>query len=335
MEVILHCYQYGRNKSPELEQLCKEIFYYERRSGFHYYLNALPYIVVTRSSSELLRNLTSDPYPVLFEGIHTSYFIRNTGLQNKLLILRTHNIEHKYYLGLAIAESSLVNKLFFLTESGKLKRYEYNLPGHINIAAISASDADYFGSRGYKIFHLPPFHPNAEINSLPGKGEYILVHGDLSVAANISSVEYLINNVVGNIPFRVIIAGKNPARRLLKIVKQNDHITLHANPNDSEMFQLVQQAQINLIHSFQFTGIKLKLLAALFNGRHCLTNPESVQNSGLENLCHIEQNPRRMRDRINELMEVPFTEEEIQTRDMALKRDYSNKANAQKIIDMI
>jgi hypothetical protein len=335
VEIILHCYQYGRNSSTELEQLCKQIYYYQRGSGIRYYLNPLPYIVVTRSSNILLNNLVNDPYPVLFEGIHTSCFINHPGLKNKVLILRTHNIEHEYYRGLARAEPSLVHKLFFYTESGRLKRYERNLPKNILIAAISSADTNYFSRLNHHTIHLPPFHPFGQITSLPGKGKYILVHGDLSVPSNIYSVQYLVKEIFGKIPFQLIVAGKNPARRLLRLTKQYSNIKLLANPDESVMVELVRQAQINLIHSFQPTGIKLKLITALFNGRHCIVNPEAVRNSGLDNLCHIGQNIEKIKDLLYQLMEVPFTEENIIKRETVLKKDYSNKVNAQTIYDLI
>lgn len=335
VEIILHCFQYGRSKSPELEQLCTQIHYYQRNSGIKYYVRPLPYIVVTRSSRNLLSTLVSDPYPVLFEGIHSSYFISHPDLKGKNLVLRTHNIEHEYYQGLARAEPSLLNKVFFYTESGKLKRYERNIPENIVIAAISASDADHFASHNHKTIHLPPFHPYEEISCLPGRGKHILVHGDLSVPANIYSVEYLVKEILGRIPFQVIIAGKNPARRLLGFDKQYRNITLLANPDGHTMVELVRQAQINLIYSFQSTGIKLKLLTALFNGRHCVANTVTVQNSGLENLCHTGQNPDEIRELVYQLMDAPFTEEEIRKRDKILKKIYSNKKNVKKIYDFI
>lgn len=335
MEIILHCFQYGRSSSPELEALCKEIHYYQRHSGIKYYLSSLPYIVVTRSSNELIRNLINDPYPVLFEGIHTSYFINHPDLKNKVLILRTHNIEHEYYQGLTRAEPSLFSKIFFFTEALKLKQYEQNLPEDIIIAAISTADANYFSLQDHTTLHLPPFHPYEKITCLPDRGKYILVHGDLSVPANIYSVRCLVKEILGKVPFQVIIAGKDPASRLLEVVKKYNNINLMANPDESTMLELIRQAHINLIHSFQPTGIKLKLLAALFNGRHCIANPEAVQNSGLESLCHIGQTTEKMKDLVYQLMDVPFTEEEIGKRETALMKNYSNMENAQKIYDII
>lgn len=335
VEIILHCFQYGRQKSPELEPHCRKVYYYQRYSGIKYFLNYLPYIVVTRSTPDLLRNLMNDQYPVLFEGIHSSFFLSNSELKNKVRILRTHNIENEYYHGLSEAETSLFKKLFFLAESKKLKKYELDLPEDIVIAAISAADTEYFNVRYPNTFHLSPFHPYDRLSCLPGKGKYILIHGDLSVPANIYSTIYLVKEILHNIPFQVIIAGRDPASRIRNLTVQYSNISLQANPDSLSMLELVRQAQINLVHSFQKTGIKLKLVTALFNGRHCLTNAEAVRNSGLETLCHVGENGKKIKDLVYQLMDISFTEEEIKARETVLMREYSNVENAQKIYDII
>lgn len=335
VEIILHCFQYGRQRSQELEQLCKKVYYYQRYSGIRYFFNPLPYIVVTRSSPDLIRNLSNDSYPIFFEGIHTCFFINNSDLKNRKRILRTHNIEHEYYRGLYKAESSPFRKIFFLVESGKLGKYEQKLSDDIYIAAITPADTEYFSQKFPGSFHLPPFHPYDKLSCLTGIGKYILFHGDLSVPANIQSTIYLFEKILYDMPFQVIIAGKDPVKKIRILAARYSHVSLRANPDEHEMHELIRQAQINLVHSFQPTGIKLKLLTALFNGRHCITNSEAVRNSGLESLCHTGQDPGKIKELVHQLMEIPFTEEEIQKREAVLKKNYSNINNAKKIYDVI
>ena len=335
VEIILHCFQYGRQKSQELELLCREVHYYQRYSGIKYIIDPRPYIVITRSSPTLIDNLTHDQYPVLFEGIHTSYFINNPVLKNRVRILRTHNIEHDYYRGLYKVESSPFKKTFFFIEYKKLKRYEQNLPEDIIIAAISPGDTDYFSHRYQNTLNIPPFHPFDKLSCLTGRGKYILIHGDLSVPVNIHSTIYLVEKVLYQLPFQVIISGKDPAHKILNIGVRYSNISIRVNPDDQEMHELVRNAQINLIHSYQPHGIKLKLLTALFSGRHCLANPEAVRNSSLESLCHIGENTEQMKDLVYKLMEVPFTREDIQKRETILKVNYSNRENARKIYGII
>jgi len=335
VEIILHCFQYGREKSQELEQLCKKVHYYPRFSGIRYFFDQLPYIVVTRSSPDLIRNLLNDSYPIFFEGIHTGFFINNRGLKNRKKILRMHNIEHAYYRGLYEAESSPFRKIFFLVESGKLGKYEQQLSDDIYIAAISPADTEYFSQRFHGSFHLPPFHPYDKLSCITGNGKYILIHGDLSVPANIYSTIYLFEKILYDMPFQVIIAGKDPVKKIRSLAARHSHVSLRANPGKHEMHELIRHAQINMVHSFLPAGIKLKLLTALFNGRHCIANSKAVMNSGLESLCHLQEDPGKIKELVYQLMEVPFTEEDIQKRGAVLKNNYSNINNAKKIYDVI
>ena len=101
-EIILHCFDYGRGQQSELEKYCKQIFYYPRHKSIFKFLNSLPYIVSTRNDSELLKNLKQNNYPILFEGLHSCFFLNHNDLQDRFKVVRTHNIEHDYYLSLFV-----------------------------------------------------------------------------------------------------------------------------------------------------------------------------------------------------------------------------------------
>ncbi len=58
IRIHLHCFQYGRLPSDELESLCETVNYYPRKSGFLHLFSSLPYIISTRQAKELLENLT-------------------------------------------------------------------------------------------------------------------------------------------------------------------------------------------------------------------------------------------------------------------------------------
>jgi hypothetical protein len=112
------------------------------------------------------------------------------------------------------------------------------------------------------------------------------------------------------------------------------NITVIANPDDKELDQLIQDAQVNLLYTAQSTGIKLKLLHSLFGGRHCLVNREMVEGTGLSHLCHLANQPHEMVSSLEELMHQPFTDKQINERKTALL-DYSNWAGAEKIIRLL
>ena len=183
-EIILHCFQYGRPPRTELEKYCKQIFYYNRKKGIQYLFSTWPYIVVTRNNKSLLNNLKRNNFPILFEGLHTCYFINHPELQKRQKVIRMHNVEHHYYTELAKATTSVSKKLFFLTESKKLKSFENNISHATCVATISTNGYNYFLGKHPNIKYIPAFHPMEEVVSKPGKGNHFLYHGNLAVEEN-------------------------------------------------------------------------------------------------------------------------------------------------------
>ena len=107
-----------------------------------------------------------------------------------------------------------------------------------------------------------------------------------------------------------------------------------ANPSDQELDKLILNAQVNLLQTFQSTGIKLKLLHALYSGRHCLVNHQMVEGTGLDSLCSVVKSAKELLVKLEVLMAMPFSETEIRKRKMALK-EFSNGASAEKIVRLL
>lgn len=335
IDIILHCFQYGREKSPELEKICYQVHYYPRKKRFYHVLSQLPFIVVTRRSKALLKNLQEEIAPILFEGLHTCYYLNHPLLGAFQKIVRTHNIEHDYYRYLGLAEKNTVRSFYFRQEAVKLKYFEKKLKHASNILSISPDDKCYF-KRRYKIgTFIPAFHPFEEVKTKPGLGDYILFHGNLSVNENLKAVSYLLDRIFVEIALPVIIAGKNPPDWLIKKVSDIPHVSLIGNPDMEVMDELISEAQIIFIPTFQATGLKLKLLASLFLGRHCITNTPMVNNTGLAHLCYVADNVADLVNLIQQKFEEKITDVEISQRKEVLENQFSNKKNAQKIYEII
>lgn len=334
VRVILHCFQYGRQHSKELEDLCFQVYYYERKHGLKYLFQSDPYIVVTRRSNIMPKNLLRDSFPVLFEGLHTTGILPLCKEARKQTLVRAHNIEHVYYKGLAHSSRNLSQKLFFHWEASKLLRYEKIMGQADHILSIARHESAYFSARFGNSVHIPAFHKYQDVCSLPGSGTYILYHGNLGVVENSEMFLSLASERLSKIPYQVVVAGKNPSQRFRNKISRFSNIRLHANPSDLELEDLIAQAHINLLITHQNTGIKLKLLHALFTGRHCLVNAEMVEGSGLDQLCSVALSERELQLQIHELMLQTFDESQIRKRKKALQ-DYSNRAGAEKIIRLL
>ena len=104
-----------------------------------------------------------------------------------------------------------------------------------------------------------------------------------------------------------------------------------ADPTSEEMKDMIAKAQIHVLPSLSTTGMKLKLLNALFNGRHCLVNTHMVNGTGLESVCHVADEAKALQNKIRELFYQPFTEAEKQKRTIVLESQYSNLKNGEKL----
>ena len=333
--VYLHCFEYNRPQVAELEKYCKKVFYYPRKKGFRYQFFAKPYIVVTRQNKELIENLSECNSPILFEGLHTCFYLGHPSLSNHIRLVRTHNIEHEYYRNLSQVEKNPLKKIFFRIEACKLAIYESILNKASGLLCISPNDNFYFDQQYHHSYFIPAFHPFNEIKSKTGRGNYILFHGNLSVSENIQAVDFLLDRVLNQINLQVIIAGKNPSERIIQKIKHYSHIQLIANPEMDEMERLIQNAQICLLPTFQDTGLKLKLLASLFSGRFVITNTPMVHKTGLEHLCAVADQPNQIIRLITDYYDRDFTTAEIEKRKLILEDAFSNRNNALKIKRLI
>ena len=96
------------------------------------------------------------------------------------------------------------------------------------------------------------------------------------------------------------------------------------------MHQLIRNAQVNILVTFQDSGIKLKLIESLFAGRFCVVNTKMVINTGLEELCEIGNTPAELIIRIKQVLNTDFDEQKIWKRIQGLK-EYDNALNAVKL----
>jgi len=337
IRIILHCYEYpGRDRSEKLDQYCEKVFYYPRLVGLKSALSFKPYIVSSRRSNNLIKNLLNDNHPILFEGLHSCYYIDDKRLKGRFLIYRESNIEHKYYFSLFKVDKGFSKKLYFFQESFKLWMYQKVLKHASLMLAVSQKDTDYLKQHfpDNEVVYLPSFHTNGKIDSLVGRGDYALYNGNIEVPENAFAVSYLINEVFNNtkIPFKV--AGMNPPEYIQKLASEKPNVEIIANPNDEKMFDLIRNAHVNILVTFQATGLKLKLLNTLYKGRFCLVNDKMLNGTGLDELCETGNSASEQQEKLRELFIQDFNTENIQLRKEILNKRYSNESNAEKLIEL-
>ena len=336
VKIYLHCFVNKRSTQDELNKYCETVTYYKRKKlrGVSF---SLPFIVNSRKDKDLLINLQKDDHPILFEGIHTTYYLYKNHFDGRKVFLRLHNVEYKYYEKLAQNETNFIKKWYFQHESLLLKKFEKAIAKKITIWTVSTEDVNIYKEQfdAKDIKFIPVFLPYDLVQIAVGKGSYCLYHGNLSINENEIAACWLMEKIFYTLQIPLIIAGRNPSKNLKNFTKKYTFVSVVDNPTEVNMQLLIQNAQINILPSFNKTGVKLKLLNALYNGRHCIVNKAGVEGSGLNDLCILAETAEDFTEKINHLFTSEFSVKEMQHRSTALKKLYNNEQNAHTINELL
>jgi hypothetical protein len=324
-KLTMHVFEYGRGKQEHLEKYGK-VIYYGRSFSKLQLLSKTPFIVLSRKSDSLLKNLLLDTDPILFEGLHTTYFLSHPKLKERIKFVRTHNIEHEYYRQLASGTSSLFKKLFFLLESKKLNHFEENIKYANLILAIKPHDAEHFKKLNPNVTTLPASIPKELVNYQLTK-KYALFHGNLSVIENENAVIWIYNTIKNSISddFEFVVAGKNPSEELVDFCKEN-RLKLFTNPSIHKMNELIYDARIHVFHSKAESGVKLKLLQSINSCGHIITVKDLIFDSEIDQLCHVVNNEHDFNSIFLALMNQMLNQNEFDKRIEFLKSYFQIEA---------
>ncbi|MEO6582811.1 MAG: glycosyltransferase [Ferruginibacter sp.] len=336
IKIHLHSFVKKQISIPQaLKELCVAIHVYKRKPVFKSLTLQSPHIVQSRKSERLAENLLNDDFPILLGGIHCTALLSDKRFAGRKTFVRLYNVENIYYRHLALFEKNIFKKIYYKLESRLLLRYERSVALKTIFIPLSKSDdklyKQFFGA---KAFFIPPFIAYENLNNHTGNGSYCLYHGNLSVSENEKAVQWLLS-ILDDLKIPLVIAGRNPSSSLKKIVAANENCSLVPNPTDEIMQDMIAKAQINLLPSFNNTGVKLKVINALFNGRHCLVNAAGVSGSGLESLCNIAEDKEDYKRKIEELYTIPVQQKELDERKKVLSTLYDNEKNAANLIALI
>lgn len=336
VKVHLHCFEYGREHQKALKNLCTEVHYYKRKEGHKGFSLEYPYIVASRNDDELWKRLNADKHPVLLEGVHCTYGLISGKLKKQNVAIRLHNVEYEYYKQLGSWEKSLFKKAYMRNESRLLKRYEEHLKNY-TLLALSEQDAAHYKKtfRAKNVHHVPPFIPSQMVTSKEGTGAFALYHGNLSVAENEKAATWLLEKIVPELDVPFVIAGKNPSERLTELAHVHEHTCIVANPTETELQDLIQKAQLHILPSFTNSGIKFKLMNAVFSGRHVIANDEMLKGTHLEKACQLANNPTEFKYQTFRLFHKKFTENDVELRQGLLIQHYNNLEHAKKIMHVL
>ena len=332
--IYLHVFEYGKGEQVELKKYCKEVFYYPRNSFVKSFFSKTPFIVKSRGSNLLIANLNKNDYPILFEGLHTTLPVIKDSLKNRNIYLRAHNIEHRFYKGLEKSESNAFKRTFFRRESKKLRRYEEILKKMQGVFSISPIEQAYFKNKyGDKCVYIPAFHDTEKHTSIQPRGNFILYHGHLLVSENVKAALFLID-VYKETDYQLVIASNYKNTEVITEVLKHENITFNPLTDENDLNILFENAHINALPTFQNTGIKLKLLNTLRQGKFIIANDYMVNETGLETLCEKANTKTEFLSKTAKLFNKDFEVSFIEERKILLE-SFDSKSSAKKIIDLI
>jgi hypothetical protein len=336
--IHLHCFDNGRGEQTELNKYCEEVNYYKRNTGHKGVSTKLPYIVCSRKNTLLENNLLKDEFPILMEGVHCTALVLDKRFSTRKKFVRIHNVEYKYYKQLFHFAHTLFRKVYYWRESQLLKKYEKQLVNNATtfLTVTGKDKLDYENELGCtSVGYLPLFLPPWQVECKTGMGAFCLYHGKLSVDENEYAARWLLTRIFNKTETPLVIAGKDPSASLQKLAGTQMNACIVANPSEAQMQDLIAKAQVHVLPSFNTTGIKIKLLNALYNGRHCLVNPAMVSGMELNELCHVADGKTAFREKVEQLYQQPFTTADVEARKVILNRHYNNAACAKQLVKWI
>jgi hypothetical protein len=279
----------------------------------------------------------SGNFPILFEGIHTTACANEPSLREHFKGVRVHNVEHDYYKQLARRESGAGRRIYFRAEAAMLASYERRLHAIQGFYALSDTDSDWYREQYPKVIHkfIPPFHADDAVHIRTGTGEYCLYHGNLAHPENEDAVNFLLREVVPHSVMPVVIAGRNPSAALRAKCLQARQCRLVENPEETELEALIEEAHIQLMPTFQRSGVKLKLIRSLFRGRHIVATDNMLYGTRMDKSAVERANTGpEFVAAIKRLSGISFGLGDIKNREQRVGI-FSNTRNAQLLTDNI
>ena len=147
--------------------------------------------------------------------------------------------------------------------------------------------------------------------------------------------DFILHEVAPRWKYKTVIAGKRPSDEMMHEASRLKHVKIIPNPSLVQMNELISNAQVCLLNASQPSGMKLKLINALCQGRHVVTSVSVVAGTHLESLCNLASGADEWVSLTDRLMKEDFTPEMREKRKLLLSEIADNNLNARKIVEFI
>lgn len=213
------------------------------------------------------------------------------------VVLHEHNAEYIMWERLAELEKNPVKKWLISAESRRIKAAEYQYGSRADLILASPNDIKELTAIGLPVekfrttYHLGDDYLLAEPQlNFAGTKCQILFIGTLTWEANIDGLEWFVTKCWPQIlqkepkaTFKIV--GKNPGSRLTALAERYSGISFTGFAEELEPFYLESRA---FVVPLRFgSGIKVKLLNAMYRGIPVVTTPIGTEGLEVENGQHL------------------------------------------------
>ncbi|MHB1938878.1 MAG: glycosyltransferase [Acidobacteriaceae bacterium] len=281
-----------------LNKFCDQILIVPRRPFWQGLWKTMPFQVFARSSLADLK-FVSGYDCVLLEAESVAGILKNTTLQYKLCVLRTHNIEADYFLERSkVQGSTLLTKIYDRVESRRYEKYSRNIMQRCDAIWWVSLDEMFSTCKAVpelidKSSWLPHFYDPQAMHVYPyPDGQKVLFVGALSSPQNIEAILWYIENIHESmkcIPgYRLVIAGGTDGRMLPKqLISIGGDEACQVLTDVSDLRSLYKSCRVFINPVQHGAGINSKTIHAICDGLPIVTTTPGYRGTGLEDCKHV------------------------------------------------
>jgi glycosyltransferase involved in cell wall biosynthesis len=209
------------------------------------------------------------------------------------VVLHQHNCEYLMWHRFGEIEKNIFKKAALYIQSFLIKRYETKIGKQADVILAAPNDIEELVKLGipkekfFITYHLAEddFLSYPPLEYSPHK-EALLFFGTLTWEANIDGLIWFLDNcweklLLSKPNLQFYIVGKNPDKRIVDCTKKHQHITLPGFVEDLEPY--FQKSGIFICPLRFGSGIKVKVVNAMYRGIPVVTTPIGIEGLSVEN----------------------------------------------------
>ena len=294
--------------------------------------------------ARLKKLVCTNSYDIIqFEGLPvTMYYDIARKYSKATLIYRAHNVECEIWRGLSVEPGSVIRSVYYKILSGRIAAYEATIIEKFEgVISISDDDLNCFNKIANlknSIVIYPTINETDIQPRLKQTDKELTFLGSLDCIPNISAITWFLKpvwpiNKSADSEITLTIAGRNPDRKLVKLIKKSG-AEYAGTPADSAEY--ISNADLFIVPLFSGSGLRIKIIEALSYGIPVVTTKKGAAGLPIRIVKEIKlaDDPSVMAGHIIDTLSAgPDTSNKVQDIKKAVRSIFGNLAQTDKLID--